>query len=304
MINFKQICLEDKAKMEALVRGSGERSYEYLFTNMFAWHDSYLTEMAEVCGCYTVREKGEDGNYYYLCPAGGDEEAAVEALAAEAKELEQPLKIISVSPKHRAQYEAWFPGCFEYTEERDYWDYCYQVEKLAELAGKKLHGKRNHINKFLSLYPDWSFEELSRENLKECLSVENLWLKENEDSTEMEGTDNEILAIRECLNHWDELGLEGGLLRVGSKVVAFTIGEPVNDSDTYDIHFEKADISYEGSFTLINREFARLIRVKHPEIKYINREEDMGLEGLRQSKLSYKPDMMLIKYTADLINDF
>ena len=133
--------------------------------------------------------------------------------------------------------------------------------------------------------------------------MDNLWMKENMDNDDLVSVNNERMAIKRCIDNFDYLGLEGGLLRVGGRVVAMTIGEPINDSDSYDVHFEKADLNYEGSFTMINRSFARWIRDNHPDIRYINREEDMGLPGLRQAKESYKPDKMMVKYTARLVGE-
>ncbi|MBR6351609.1 MAG: DUF2156 domain-containing protein [Firmicutes bacterium] len=302
MINFRALELKDKEWMDGLVFGSGERSFEYVFTNQWAWIDSYKPEVAEVEGCFSLRACY--GNMaYYLCPVGGDERAAVLRLAEDAAARGHEFNILSVSPKHRPKYEEWFPGAFEFEEDRDNEDYLYAVEKLADLAGKKLHGKRNHINKFLSLYPDWSFEPITEENKHLCLCMDNLWMKENMDNDDLVSVNNERMAIKRCIDNFDYLGLEGGLLRVGDRVVAMTIGEPINDSDSYDVHFEKADLNYEGSFTMINRSFARWIRDNHPDIRYINREEDMGLPGLRQAKESYKPDKMMVKYTARLVGE-
>lgn len=302
MIDFRPLKLEDKAWMDALVSGSGERSFEYVFTNQWAWTDSYSPDVAEADGCFLLRAVYPEGTYY-LCPVGGDERAAVLRLAGEAKARGEQLVIMAVSPKHRARYEEWFPGAFEFTEDRDSEDYLYTVGKLAELAGKKLHGKRNHINKFISLYPDWSFELITAENKAECLCMDALWMKENTDNDDPVSVNNERMAIRRCIENFEYLGLEGGLLRAGGRVIAMTIGEPINDSDSYDVHFEKADLNYEGSFTMINRCFARRIRDDHPEIRYINREEDMGLPGLRRAKESYRPDKMMVKYNAVLTGE-
>lgn len=297
MINFKLIELKDKEFMESLVQGTNIRSFEYVFTNQWAWIDSYKSEIAEVAGCFTSRDS-QAGHTCYLCPIGGDEKAAVLALETEAERKGEQLCIIAVNPKSKKNYEKWFPGCFEYKEDRDSRDYVYSVDKLADLKGKKLHAKRNHINKFMSLYPDWSFEPMDESNKHECLETASLWGEERPDDERSQGLGDERLAVERCIENFDYLGLEGGILRVGGKLIAMAIGEPINDSDSYDIHFEKADTSYEGSFTMINREFSRWIRDAHPELKYINREEDLGIEGLRKSKLSYHPDKLLDKYVA------
>ena len=102
------------------------------------------------------------------------------------------------------------------------------------------------------------------------------------------------------MDHFEALGLEGGLIRINGSVAAFTIGDRLN-GDTYDVHFEKAYAGIQGAYAMINREFARWVREHHPDIKYLNREEDMGVEGLRKAKESYYPDLLLEKYTATAV---
>lgn len=110
---------------------------------------------------------------------------------------------------------------------------------------------------------------------------------------------DEGIALRTAMEYYDQLGLEGGLIRVYGEVVAFTMGDFLT-RDTFDVHFEKAYSELQGAYAMINREFARWVRAKHPEIKYLNREDDMGVEGLRKAKESYYPDLMVEKYAAVL----
>ena len=99
------------------------------------------------------------------------------------------------------------------------------------------------------------------------------------------------------MDHYHALGLEGGLIRVYGEVVAFTMGDRLN-SDTYDVHFEKAYGELQGAYAMINREFARWVRAKHPNVRYLNREDDMGVEGLRKAKESYYPDYLEVNFSA------
>ena len=166
----------------------------------------------------------------------------------------------------------------------DYADYVYETEKLATLAGKKLHGKRNHINKFKTLYPDWTYESLSDDNVEDCFQMALEWRNQNgcEDDPEKNA---EMCVTLNSLRLYKELGLKGGVLKAGGRIVAFTVGEPLCD-DTFVVHIEKAFPDVDGAYPMINQQF-----VQHEcmDYKYVNREEDTGAEGLRKAKLSYKP---------------
>ena len=184
--------------------------------------------------------------------------------------------------------------------DRDGYDYLYEVERLAELGGKKLHAKRNHINRFVENNPTWAYEEITPATLPECLEMDKEWYRrslQREGDAEERDLGDEGIALRTAMEHYEELGLEGGLIRVYGEVVAFTIGDRLS-ADTYDVHFEKAYGELQGAYAMINREFARWVRARHPEIRYLNREDDMGVEGLRKAKQSYYPDLMVEKHTA------
>ena len=171
---------------------------------------------------------------------------------------------------------------------------------LAELGGKKLHAKRNHINRFVENNPTWTYEEITPATLPECLEMDKEWYRrslQREGDAEERDLGDEGIALRTAMEHYEELGLEGGLIRVYGEVVAFTIGDRLS-ADTYDVHFEKAYGELQGAYAMINREFARWVRARHPEIRYLNREDDMGVEGLRKAKKSYYPDLMVEKHTA------
>ena len=169
-------------------------------------------------------------------------------------------------------------------------DYVYETEKLATLAGKKLHGKRNHINKFMKLYPDWSYESIDDGNVEECFQMALKWRNLNgcDDDTEKNA---EMCVTLNSLRLYKELGLRGGILRVNGEIAAFSLGEPVC-SDTFVVHIEKAFADIEGAYPMINQQF-----VQHEcmDYTYVNREDDAGSEGLRKAKLSYRPAFMVDK---------
>ncbi|MBR7081481.1 MAG: DUF2156 domain-containing protein, partial [Oscillospiraceae bacterium] len=153
----------------------------------------------------------------------------------------------------------------------------------------------NHINRFIA-ENDWSYEPIGADNLDDCRLVTANWLENNGSKLE-ENVLDESAALRRLFEDYFALGLEGGILRSGGRAVAFTVGEILSD-DMFVTHFEKADADINGAYQMINREFARQITDTHPEILYINREEDMGIENLRRAKQSYFPEFMVEKYKA------
>ena len=172
------------------------------------------------------------------------------------------------------------------------WDYVYSREKLATLKGKKLHGKRNHINKFMQENPDWEYKKRVPSMYEDCIAVYDGW-KESKDLSEDEFA-NERRSVVLALTNMEELGLTGGAILLDGKIKAFTVGERLND-DMQLIHIEKADSEINGLFPMINQQY---VLHECADVQYINREEDMGVEGMRKAKRSYYPDFMVKKYFA------
>jgi hypothetical protein len=167
------------------------------------------------------------------------------------------------------------------------------------LTGKKLHGQRNHINKFKILYPDYKTELITEKSFKECMEMNLEWCKANglNTNTVCSGNNYELCAVNQAFANYEALGCIGILIRINDKVIAFTLGTARN-SEVFDTHFEKALYEYDGAFKVINQEFAKVLGEHN--FKYINREEDLGDEGLRRSKLSYNPAFMVKKYNAEI----
>ena len=184
-----------------------------------------------------------------------------------------------------------FPGEFTVETDEGGYDYVYKAEKLRTLAGKKLHGKRNHLKRFYE--NNWSYNNMTEKDFDECIEYAVNTYNENNSYT-VESSVGEQFAINTFFNHFDELGLRGGVIRVNGKVEGFTIGSKTN-SDTLDVHIEKATSEINGAYTAVMNEFAKAASY---DAEYINREEDMGLEGLRRSKRSYYPEFQIIKNTV------
>lgn len=291
--------LTDRQWTAPLLAAEGSFACEYNFGSIYLWSRAYPQKIARSGDRLLVRIQGALG-WCYLFPAGsGPLGPALDALRADAAAQGNPLTLVCVTKAQREQLEQAYPGRFTYEEDRNGWDYIYDVNRLADLAGKKLHSKRNHIHRFDEDFPDWLFEPITQSNVPECVTLERDWaLARQRELAQSEDTvSEETVAIIEALYQMDALGLEGGLIRAEGKPVAFSLGS-FTSPECFNVHFEKAYGDIQGAYAVINREMARYIRANHPEVKWFDREDDMGLEGLRKAKLSYYPDILLEKYTV------
>lgn len=182
-----------------------------------------------------------------------------------------------------------FPEKFEVTPSRNDFEYIYNSEDLADLKGKKYHSKRNHIAKFSRLY-NWEYKAIDFENQNSYLDFFESWFK-----AKPESNTNELTAIKKSFDFCDELGMEGGAIIVNDKIVACALGEKIN-KETFLVHFEKALPEFSEAYSVINREFSKHLCNKGYDL--INREEDLGILGLRKAKLSYLPAILMEKYNA------
>lgn len=287
---FKRPELEDKELISSYFAKAPGRSCERTFVNVYLWSRHYKVKFAVIEDALVFRDEGDGFAFSY--PAGKDEavKKALEALMEYCRERKCPFRLYNVTEEHFAQLCGWFPDRFQIRYDRDAADYVYETEKLATLAGKKLHGKRNHINKFKALYPDWFYESLNDDNVEECFQMALKWRNQNgcDDDAEKNA---EMCVTLNSLRLYKELGLRGGVLKIGEKIAAFSVGEPLC-SDTFVVHIEKAFPDIEGAYPMINQQF-----VLHEcmDYTYVNREEDTGAEGLRKAKLSYRPVFMVEK---------
>ena len=293
-IEFHEITLDDKAWMDARFQEDDRNACEYTFANNFVWRKVYHVEVAEKYGCAVIRFE-EEGVVMYSYPIGaGDRRKVIDELIEICREEERPLIMSPLSEADREQMLTWYPEQFLIQGDRNDYDYIYSREKLATLAGKKMHGKRNHIARFMD-DDDWEYEKLNSENLHECIDMNNNWIqKKYDDDAWSQEVQDEYDVVKGALIDYKRLGLVGGVLKKYGEVVAFEIGEPLND-DTFVVHFEKAYADVQGAYPMINKQF---VLHECQGYKYVNREEDDGEEGLRKAKLSYHPDILLEKYNA------
>ncbi len=300
MICFEQVRPSDKSAIDNLLAKGGAPMCDHTFANLYAWQEVYHTVWAEVCGRLVVRfDLSGEGDFGYMIAGEERLEEIFEQLNDYVGQCGQRLHLVCADRALVERFRAWSKDkfsvgkwqgeeCFAVCDNPDYQDYIYSVESLATLAGSKYKPKRNHINRFESLYK-WSVEPLTPKYFEECLRLECRWQQRKAaDSGEVVDChqSDEQSAIRRVFDAWSEVGVEGIVLIVEDKVVAFTYGSAISDK-VFCTHTEKADSSYEGVFPMINREFARVLAARGYEL--VNREEDMGLAGLRRAKEQYNP---------------
>jgi len=291
MIDFKKITLSDKPIIDNCLKNNIFRTCNFCFTNLIAWQAKFKTCFAVVDETLFLRYREENGEYCYFSPIG--KMPLKESLALIIKDAEKngiPLIIKVVGDQMWDCIEHEMPNTFQFSHDRNNDEYLYLSEKLISLKGKKLQRKRNHINRFKAENSDWNYSPLRTvEELQECSAMLNEWEDLNIGKAET-SLRYDYIAIKTMLENFHFLQLCGGIIRISGKIVAFTIGERLT-GDTFVVHVEKAFGDIQGAYPIINQQF-----VEHEisaDYTYINREEDMGLDYLRKSKMSYYPENLL-----------
>ncbi len=288
-----------RTEYEKYLMSCGERGCEYSFTNLYLWG----RQQATVLGDHLVFFSQFNRKSVYLFPVGADDRRpALEAIIADAKGRGIPCRLTGLTHDDCAELEQLFPGRFRYHFDRDSFDYIYDIHALADLKGKTYQKKRNHLNRFRQTYPDHRLEPITDENIARVEALVAQWYTLRLQENPHGDYHMEQVAIRKALAQRKELGLEGLVLTIGGEPVAMAMGSALS-ADTFDIHFEKALDIADGTYAAINQGFAALLREKYPNLRWLNREDDMGLEGLRKAKLSYYPDHMVEKSWACLLED-
>lgn len=294
MIDFQRLDLKDRQTVYECFCGECRQGCEYSFVNLylwgrqrFAWIDGYFTVFSHYFG-----------KSMYLYPAGhGPLRPVLEKLELDARERGIPFRMTAMTAEDCRVVEEAMPGHFVFVPDRDGSDYLYEIDHLAELKGKHYQPKRNHINRFLEAVPNWRTEEIGHGNLELCRKLLSDWYTAHAISDPDMDYHMEQRAADRALSHYAALELDGLILFDGDEPLALTMGSHLC-CEVFDVHFEKALGKVQGDYPMINRTFARYIREKYPRIRYLNREDDMGLPGLRKAKLSYHPDKMVEQYVC------
>lgn len=293
MLEFTEPKIEDKVWADECFSYAHSLNCEYTFGNIYLWHTAYLTKIAHFNG-FLICRWGRSENISYSLPIGsGDFKAAVLEIIKDAEALGIQPRIYGITESYKELLNHDFPDKFTFTYDDGNYDYIYRVDALANLSGKKYHSKRNHIANFKRNNPDWCFEEINSSNISECIELHTNWIYEKDDNDSDYSLEFE--SVLAGFENYDEIGFKGGLIRVDSKPIAYTYGERLNDK-CFVTHFEKAPASIQGAYAIINQEFAK--RLLENGFELVNREEDLGIPGLRKAKQSYKPEIWLQKGVA------
>lgn len=285
MFEFHQPKIEEIDWLKTIIDEAQPKSCEYAVSNLIGWCTHYGAEIANIEGALVSKIKKND---VFGFPKGDNWKKALHSLKAQ---YEFP-SFYGLIQEEKEKLETEFPGEYNFYPSRDSFDYIYRVSDLATLAGKKYHSKRNHISYFQKNY-DWTYEEINASNIAECIEMNDKWYLMNVDKNP-DGIDAEREVLKLAFDNYDQFGFLGALLRVNGEIIAFTFGEKLNEN-TFVTHFEKAYSSVRGAYPMINMLFAQNSLTDY---EFVNREDDVGSEGLRKAKLSYHPAVLLEKFTA------
>lgn len=294
MIQFQPITLQDKTLYESYLPDGNEHGCEFSFVNLYLWGRQNFAVLHN----HIVLFSQFDSLSLYSYPIGcGSKKAVIDAIIDDAKVRRIPCRIAGLSASAKQTLEDLYPGKFSFRSDEGSYDYIYDIDDLADLKGKKYHGKRNHLYRFQESFPNYTVEPLGENNISRVKEMVNGWYETRLIENPNGDYHMEQAALEKAFCHYRELDMESLVLLNGDEVLAMTLASRLTD-DTFDLHFEKARSDVNGAYAAINCEFARYIRNKYPNIRFLDREEDMGLEGLRKAKRSYHPHHMIKKYSA------
>ena len=296
MIDFQRPVPAQKEQYNDMLFSGQERGCEYSFSNLYLWGHQ---KIAFLHGCVVVFSHFHGKSVYPYPVGSGDKKAAIEAILHDAQVRGIPCRITGITNADREELDRLFPGKFLICCNRDSFDYVYDINDLADLRGRKFQSKRNHFNRFCTDHPDHQVVPITKELLPLVKSFVDHWYTRRRESDPQGDYLLENLAMARAFNHFDDLGMDGIALMDEGRILAVTMGSRLS-RNTFDIHFEKASEDASGAYNAINCHFARYLRLKYPEVEYLNREDDLGLEGLRTAKLSYRPHHMVEKHWAYL----
>ena len=303
MDSFKPLTLIDQGIIKPYLAKAGKAASGYSFATLFMWSGIYHTDFSvfsslgdELLLIRSHRNLAEPFHYLYPMSLHGPVAAgtAVEILSAFSKDA--PFSVGVLSAEEAGQLAAREPAHVEVQSFRDTFDYIYNASDLALLTGKKFQAKRNHLNSFLNEYREFEARQIRLEDIPACLAMNDEWCRLMGCNQDV-GLEQETCAVHRAFNSFGELGLEGLMILIDGKIVAYTLGELLT-KNTWLVHVEKAFQEFRGAYQAINQLFVRYAMEKYPHVEYINREDDSGDMGLRIAKMSYHPAFFVEKYTA------
>lgn len=300
-MQFFDISIDSKSTINDFFRAQRIEASDMLFGNLYIWHFSRTIRYALIDDCLVVWTKFPNEPYPFIFyPLGrGNRKVAIEKMKEYFLDNQMPFSLRSLESYQQNELQSLFPNSFEIAPNRDRFDYIYNIDELITLSGRTLHKKKNHLNRFLKLYADFSYERVDSGNALEVLEAYKAWFENSDKSArENSGLRNEMLGIEASLRNFSALDMKGAIIRIDGKIAAFSLAEQIN-KDSVVIHIEKGNTFYDGIFQAINQQF---LKNDFAHLRFVNREEDLGIEGLRKAKMSYKPCRFIEKANAILKN--
>lgn len=298
-MNFKDISMESRELLNPYFDLVDYEACEYCFNTLYMWQHLYKTGYYIGDG-FAVIVAEYEGNTFSILPLAKKEDmpTVIEFVVNYFEKEQKKIYFRGITKEVVEFLNENYPGKFEYTEERDLFDYVYDGESMRALKGRKNVKKRNHINYFIKEYEGrYEYRLLDEKDFDACLALVQEWTSNKEENGQIdEEMKEELIGIKKLFENYsilkDKLKIAG--IFVDGKLEAFTMGEYINP-DMALIHIEKANPSIRGLYPFINQQF--LVH-EFSDVEFVNREEDLGIEGLRKAKLSYHPVRFVEKYTV------
>ncbi len=289
MFDFKSPAKDDLPYIRKICEKYGTMGCDFNSANIFLWRNKYNTKICIYYGFLVLAYFRDNKPWGYCFPLGeGDPTAVIAEIFKDARQRGVEANFVMLTEAQKEKLVEITGYKFSFKELYGDEDYIYRNYDLSILPGKRFHAKRNHISKFNREYPDWSFRLISKDNKDDAIRVAEKWCEAKDINP---NTYEEFKAIEEALENYELLKLHGGILYVEETPVAMTMGCEINRK-TFDVIFEKGLVEYDGVYAKVNNEFAKTL----VGFEFINREEDMGIESLKQAKLSYNPVVILKRY--------
>ncbi len=290
MLDFVNIDISDREEFIRTLAKTEYENSEFSFANIFIWKDVYNIKLCKKDGAIYINaiipETKQYVHFQPICPDEGNSQTVLKNIKQDFVDRNEKFCIASANEYCIDIIKTLCPD-YIIKEIPNMHDYVYLATDLSELKGKKFHKKRTHINKFLN-ENSYEYKKIDSTNKNDCMLIYDKWAKAMDSSIIDEKT-----VITNALEYMKELEMFGAIIYINDTPVAFTIAEGFLD-DTALVHIEKAVPEYREVYSIINQQFAK--RELVPKYTYINREEDMGVEGIRRAKRSYHPYKMVKKF--------
>lgn len=291
-MHFQPLTLEQLPTVRRDLCRALPRTCDFSVGGILLWRDYLKVRYATVDESVLYQLQLPDGTDAFQVPANPDPRL-LHVLYEDCKEKKIPCRLTFVPTERKEDILNQFPKA-TVTEQRDWFDYLYPKEQLISYVGKKLKGQRNHVNKFLATYQDWSFSRGTAEDLPQLREFYARFMRENQ--KDAPAWKEEEHKLQEVFDRFEEYGFLCGILRVNNEIVGFSLGEIIGD--TLVVHTEKAERTVLGIYPMLTARFTETFATDG--ISYVNREDDSGDDGLRQAKLSYHPCALLEKFLIEI----